>query len=147
VITSTAKPTYEETLREHFKNLEETVKRLCFHGAKISVTKCDFSKSKILFLGWYVSHNFVIADPRRVQKVHEFAFPTNKKSIRAFLGLVNSLRKVVSMNVIEQVGILTPLTSSKNEYVCSHRSHFSAISLMRLRKNSFGVMQLLEVGF
>ena len=116
VITSVAKPTYEETLKEHFKNLEQTVKRLCFHGAKISVTKCDFGKSKILFLGWYVSHNFVIADPRRVQKVKEYVFPTNKKAARAFLGLVNSLRKVVAMDVIEQVSVLTPLTSSKNEY-------------------------------
>ena len=132
IITSTAKPTYEETLKEHFKNLEQTVKRLCFHGAKISVTKCDFSKSKILFLGWFVSHNFVIADPRRVQKVKEFAFPTNKKSIRAFLGLVNSLRKVVSMNVIEQVGILTPLTSSKSEYVYTQKHVDAFESIKRL---------------
>ena len=95
VIASEAKETYEETLKEHFKNVEQTVKRLCFHGAKISVTKCDFSKTKILFLGWFVSHNFVIADPRRIQKIKDFAFPTNKKAVRAFLGLVNSLRKVV----------------------------------------------------
>ena len=139
VIASTAKPTYEETLKEHFKNVEATVKRLCFHGAKISVTKCDFSKTKILFLGWFVSHNFVIADPRRVQKVKEFAFPTNKKSVRAFLGLVNSLRKVVSMNVIEQVGVLTPLTSSKAEfkYTQKHVDAFESIKEMLTREPLF----------
>ena len=129
LITSSAKPTYEETLKEHFKNVKETVKRIAFHGAKISVSKCDFSKTKILFLGWFVTHNFVVADPRRVQKVKEFTFPTNKKSIRAFLGLVNSLRKVIDMNVIEQIGILTPLTSSKNEFKFTqkHIDAFEAI--------------------
>ena len=139
VVTSTAKPTFEETLREHFENLEETVKRLCFHGAKISVTKCDFSKTKILFLGWFVSHNFVIADPRRVQKVKDFAFPTNKKSIRAFLGLVNSLRKVVDMNVIEQVGILTPLTSSKADFKFTekHVKAFESIKELLTREPLF----------
>ncbi len=111
--TSPLKPTYGETLTCHFEILEQCVQRLAFHGAKINVMKCEFARSKILFLGWYVSHDYVIADPRRIQKIREFKFPDNKKSVRAFLGLVNSLRKVVAMNVIEHVAILTPLTSSK----------------------------------
>ena len=44
-----------------------------------------------MFLGWYVSHDYVIADPRRIQKVKDFKFPDSKKAVRAFLGLVNSL--------------------------------------------------------
>ncbi|MFN9958888.1 MAG: hypothetical protein ACK55I_37835, partial [bacterium] len=95
--TSPLKP----TVQCHFEILEKCVKRMAFHGSKINVMKCEFAKSKILFLGWWVSHNYIIADPRRVQKVREFKFPDNKKSVRAFLGLVNSLRKVVAMNVIE----------------------------------------------
>jgi len=86
---------------------------LAFHGAKISVMKCEFARSKILFLGWYVSHNFFIADPRRIQKIKDFKFPENKKAVRAFLGLANSLRRVCTMNIIEHISILTPLTSSK----------------------------------
>ncbi len=84
LITSTLKPTFKETLDAHFKNVEKTVKRMAFHGAKISVMKCDFAKSKILFLGWYISHDVVIADPRRIQKVKEFKFPNSKKAVRAF---------------------------------------------------------------
>ena len=78
--------TYRDTLKLHFDILEEAIKRLAFHGAKISVMKCEFAKSKILFLGWYISHNFVIADPRRIEKIRDFKFPDSKKSIRAFLG-------------------------------------------------------------
>jgi hypothetical protein len=64
--------------------------------------KCEFARSKILFLGWYISHNFVIADPRRIQKVKDFKFPDSKKAVRAFLGLVNSLRRVVTLDVIKK---------------------------------------------
>ena len=113
LITSPLKPTYGETLKAHFDILEKTVQRLAFHGAKISVMKCEFAKSKILFLGWYICNNYVIADPRRIQKVKEFKFPESKKAVRAFLGLVNSLRRVVTLDVIKQISILTPLTRAK----------------------------------
>ena len=33
LITSTWQSTYSEMLEEHFANLEQTVRRLCFHGA------------------------------------------------------------------------------------------------------------------
>ena len=36
--------------------------------------------------------------------------------MRGFLGLVNSLRRVISINIIAQLSILTPLTSSKTQY-------------------------------
>ena len=51
--TSYTKATYELTLDSHFEVLELAVKRLAFHGAKINVNKCDFAKTRILFLGWY----------------------------------------------------------------------------------------------
>jgi len=116
LITSTLQKTYEETLKVHFKNVEEAISKLAFHGAKISVPKCEFAKPRIKFLGWIVSHDYVVADPARIQKVKDFMFPDSKKSVRAFLGLVNSLRRVVQMDVIEQVAILTPLTSSKIDF-------------------------------
>jgi hypothetical protein len=95
---------------------------LAFHGAKLNVTKCEFSKGKILFLGWYITHDYIVADPRRVEKVKDFKFPESKKAVRAFLGLVNSLRRVVNLEVIRQMSILTPLTSSKAVF-CPTEKH------------------------
>ena len=37
LVTSLLKPTYEETVEEHFKNVEKAVDRLAFHGAKCNV--------------------------------------------------------------------------------------------------------------
>ena len=140
LVTSKLKDTYRETLHEHFQTLEKAIKRLAFHGAKISVMKCEIAKSKILFLGWYISHDFVIADPRRIQKVKEFKFPESKKNARAFLGLVNSLRRVMSIDVIKQMAILTPLTSSKAafEVTPKHRQAFEEIKRLLTQAPLFG---------
>ena len=129
LITSTVQPTYADILQKHFSNVEEAIKRLAFHGAKISVMKCEFAKAKILFLGWYISHDMVMADPRRIQKVKDFKFPENKKSLRAFLGLVNSLRRVLTLKVVKQMSILTPLTSTKAKYEIDskHKEAFEII--------------------
>ena len=60
--------------------------------------------------------DFLIADPRRIEKIRQFEFPANKKNMRGFLGLVNSLRRVISIDIIAQLSVLTPLTSSKADY-------------------------------
>jgi len=140
LIASPVRPTYQEILKTHFSILEKAVKRLAFHGSKISVSKCEFARSKILFLGWYISHDFVIADPRRIQKVKDFKFPENKKAVRAFLGLVNSLRRVVNLKVIEQIAILSPLTSSKAIFqpTDKHRQAFEQIKLMLTQSPLYG---------
>jgi hypothetical protein len=102
--------------------------------------KCEWARSKILFLGWYISHNYIVADPRRIEKVKDFKFPNSKKSARAFLGLVNSLRKVIPMSVIEQVSILTPLTSSKENFAPTdaQRQAFEQIKEMLVSNPLFG---------
>ena len=83
VLTATQiKNTFQITLEAHFFALEKAVERLSFHGAKINVNKCTFAKTRILFLGWIISNNHIIADPKRVQKVKDFLFPVDKKGMR-----------------------------------------------------------------
>ena len=127
--TSLLRETFHETLILHFQILEQLIKRLAFHGSKISIQKSDFAKNKICFLGWYVSNNFVIADPRRIEKIEKFIFPESKKSMRSFLGLVNSLRRVIHLKILEDAHILTPLTSSTKPYkpTKEHREVFEKV--------------------
>ena len=140
LITSPLKDTYAATLEFHFSVVEQTIKRLAFHGAKINVSKCEFAKGKILFLGWYISHDYILADPRRVDKVKNFKFPDGKKSVRAFLGLVNSLRRVININVVRQMAILSPLTSSKATFnpTPAQRTAFEQIKVMLISEPLFG---------
>jgi hypothetical protein len=72
IISNKLEKTYEETVLMNFEILERAMERLSFHSCKINVMKCDFVKSKINFIGWIVSHSFIIADPRHVRKVQSF---------------------------------------------------------------------------
>jgi transposase InsO family protein len=137
--TSPLMPTYQATLKRHFEILEEVVKRLAFHGSKISIMKSDFAKAKILFLGWYVCNNYVIADPRRIEKIKDFKFPESKKAMRSFLGLINSLRRVIYLNIIKEVALLTPLTSSTQPYITTdeHKAAFLKLKQMLVSEPLF----------
>ena len=139
LVATPLRNSYEETLKFHFEILEKVTGRLAFHGAKLNVMKCEFSKGKILFLGWYITNDYIVADPRRIEKVKEFKFPESKKAIRAFLGLVNSLRRVINIEVIRQMNVLTPLTSSKNAFCPTekHRKVFEEIKQMLIREPLF----------
>jgi len=133
--------TYEETLRFHFLCLEKIIERLNFHNVKLSINKSEFAKNKILFLGWIVSHDFLIPDPRRMEKIKNAKFPESKKEIRAFLGLVNSIRRVIPFKIIEEMQVLTPLTSSSQNVPFlpneTHKEAFERIKQMLLSEPLF----------
>jgi Reverse transcriptase (RNA-dependent DNA polymerase)/RNase H-like domain found in reverse transcriptase/Integrase zinc binding domain len=123
--SSEPKPTYKETLDHHFNCLDKIIYRLHFHGVKLSVGKSEFAKSRVLFLGWIVSHDYVMPDPRRLEKIKNAKFPESKKEVRSFLGLVNSIRRVIPFEVTEIAQVLTPLTSSTQPFLPEEK-HYKA---------------------
>ena len=140
VLTSTPlKNTYAETLEQHFHELSQVIARLSFHGSKINIAKCEFGVNKIKFLGWYICQDYVIADPARIKKIKEFVFPNSKKGIRAFLGLINSLRRVLTLDVADYLQVLTPLTSSKTPYEPNeeHRHAFEELKKILISRPLF----------
>jgi hypothetical protein len=104
--------TYTETLEAHFKVVKEVIKRLNFHKAKIEIAKAKFAKARLNFIGWLISGDKIQADPKRVSKLLNTPFPPNLKSMRSYLGLLNSLRNTLNFTVLKQLHVLTPLTSS-----------------------------------
>ena len=137
--SSELKPTYKETLDFHFQCLEKIIYRLAFHGVKLSVNKSEFAKSKVLFLGWIISHDYVIPDPRRMEKIKTANFPKTKKEVRSFLGLVNSIRRVIPFEIIKEIQVLTPLTSSTTPFEPTekHQTAFEKIKRLLLQEPLF----------
>lgn len=113
IIFSKAGRTYEETIKIHFDLVEKVVSRLAFHRAKLEVAKSQLCKFKISFLGWLISNNYLMVDPRRVEKLNEKTFPSSAKGMKSFLGEVNWLRNTLNFQVLRNIHYLTPLTSTK----------------------------------
>ena len=117
---SKAMETYELSVKEHFRVLEQVISRLDYHQVKIGIHKSQLCKTYINFFGYYISNNFVMADPARVKKLIEAPEPKTRKEARSFLGVANSMRDQLGFDVIKKTGSLQRLTSStktKDKYV------------------------------
>ena len=108
-----AEPTYAGTVKKHFDLVKKVIQRLHFHKAKIEMAKANFAKHRISFLGWLIGNNYLIADPRRIEKLISTPFPMSVKAMRSYLGLLNCLRNTLNFTILRKVHLLTPLTSSK----------------------------------
>ena len=114
--SSDLKETSEKTIEEHFRQVEKLVERLSFHQAKINFAKSQIGVSRIMYLGWNVSYNHLVPDKSRITRLLESEMPQSKKGLRAYLGLINTLRSCLNHNFIKQMSVLTPLTSATREY-------------------------------
>lgn len=84
-----------ETLEEHNARLERVFDRLREHHLKIKISKCQFLRDEILFLGHKITKEGLLPDPRKVHAVLDFPPPTTVKKLQSFLGLANYYRKFI----------------------------------------------------
>jgi hypothetical protein len=73
---------------------------------KAQLSKCDFFKSELKFLGHIVSAARMQPDPSEVAVVSDWPVPKNVYEVRSFLGLANYFRK----NIRAYAAMTAPLT-------------------------------------
>ena len=61
----------------------------------MKLSKCEFHKHSIGFLGYIVSDQGLKPDPKKVDLVREWPTPRNVKDVQAFLGIINYYRKFI----------------------------------------------------
>ena len=107
---------YAESLEYHFKVVKDVMERISIYGGKVSITKSEFFQPKIKFIGWEISSNCIRIDPKRINKIQNFEMPQCVKSWRSWIGLVNSIRLCLGMNILDNISILASLTSDKADH-------------------------------
>jgi hypothetical protein len=86
---------YSRSWEDHKKHIAAVLDRLRAHQLYAKVSKCEFGKSKVEFLGHVVSNEGVAVDLHKVAAVQSWPPPQNIHDLRAFLGLANYYRRVV----------------------------------------------------
>ena len=84
-----------ETVEDHMVRLRENFQSLREAGFKMGVTKCDFMKSEIKYLGCVVSAEGVKPEPKAVAKLRDWEIPRNKTEMQSFLGFANYYREFI----------------------------------------------------
>lgn len=103
---------YSDSFEGHLRDIEEIFNRLEAAGLKLKPSKCQFLKPEVKYLGHIVSAEGVRPDPAKVECVQNFPTPTDKTSVRQFLGLLTYYRRHIK-NFAETARPLTQLTTKK----------------------------------
>ena len=84
-----------ETFEQHLELLEKVMTTLAQNGIKLKVTKSEFLKEKVSFLGHIISKDGIDKCPKYIEKIQNYPKPNNINQLRRFLGLSNFQRKFV----------------------------------------------------
>jgi transposase InsO family protein len=106
---------FSHTVEDHLTHIEEILKRLSKHNLNAKISKCEFFKPSLTFLGHIVSRDGVSVCPNKVTAVKEFPVPTNVKELRSFLGLSNFYRRFIE-GYSKITSVLTKLLQKNVDY-------------------------------
>lgn len=90
---------------EHLKNLQDVLQRLKDNGLRVKRSKCDFSKTRVEYLGHVLHAQGIHPSRDKVRAIQEAPAPTSIKELQAFLGLVNYYGRFVPQESM----VLAPL--------------------------------------
>ena len=82
----------------------------------MNITKCEFNKTSITFLGHKIDHNGIQPDPEKTQAIRDMRAPTTVLELRRFLGMVNQLGKFIA-HLANLTQPLRGLLSKSTEWV------------------------------
>lgn len=101
--------------KEHDSRLTAALQRVRDAGVTLNRDKCEFSKSRLTFLGHIVDKDGISADPEKTSAIRDMATPTNITELRRFMGMANQLGKF-SPNIATLSQPLRELLSSKRAW-------------------------------
>ena len=86
---------YSQTLEEHEQHLRLVLKRLRDQRLYVKLSKSEFCKGEVEFLGHYVGREGIRVMEDKIQAIRDWPRPKNMKELRSFLGLAGYYRRFV----------------------------------------------------
>ena len=106
---------YSNTWKEHVAYLRDLFGRLSKAGLVVNLTKCEFAKATVTYLGHEIGQGRVAPRSAKVQAIVDFPSPSSKKELLRFLGMCGFYRKFVR-NFSEVVAPLTDLLKKRVKF-------------------------------
>lgn len=86
---------FTKTKEEHVALLDKVLRILEQNEFFVRMSKCDFERSELKYLGHIVSGEGIKVDPAKIQVIENWPRPSSQKEVRSFLGLANYFRKFI----------------------------------------------------
>jgi hypothetical protein len=98
---------YSKTKEEHVEHLMMVLQVLREHHLYDKFIKCDFFQKEIQYLGYVISIQGVVLDPKKIKEITDCPAPRNVMDVRSFLGLVWYYKRFIKL--FSRIG--NPITS------------------------------------
>ena len=86
---------FSKTLEEQLKRLHMVFEKLSALGLKLKLSKCEFFKQRLEYLGHIVSEEGIETNPKKIEAIQKWPIPTNITETCSFLGLCNYYCKFI----------------------------------------------------
>src|SRR5210317_491788 len=110
---------------KHLDKLEQVLLKLQEAGLKINMSKHKLARSKLEYLGYWITRNRIKPLNKKVEAINNLAAPKTRKELRQFIGLVNYYRDLFPKRS-ETMAPLMALTSktTKWKWTAEHQISF-----------------------
>ena len=86
---------YNENEQDHLALVKRLLERLQEHQLAIAPDKCEWHRSRVIFLGYIISPEGVEMDQEKIRTVVEWEAPDSVKGVQSFLGFAKFYRRFV----------------------------------------------------
>ena len=86
---------FSKDWEDHLLHLQHVFERLEKANISLKLSKCEFAKNEIQFLGHVVKDQKLLPDERNIEAVTNFPIPKDITGVRGFLGLVGHYRRFI----------------------------------------------------
>ena len=83
---------YSKNEEEHFRLALQLLKE---HQLYAKLSKCDFYRDRIQYLGHIISEESISVDPEKIEAIMNWPAPRNVTDVRSFMGLVGYYRRFI----------------------------------------------------
>jgi len=84
---------YSKDEVEHLQHLQSVLQRLKDRQFYVKLSKCDFFKEAVTFLGHTVTSQGIKPDPKKISVVQDWPTPATVHDVRAFLGMAQYFKR------------------------------------------------------
>ena len=98
---------YSKTRNEHTRHLRLILDCLRKAGLHAKISKCEFYKDEVKYLGFLIGYKGIRMDPDKIKTIVEWKTPKTVTDVRSFTGFAGFYRKWIE----NFSGILSPITA------------------------------------
>ena len=86
---------FSKNEEEHIKHVQEVLERLRKHNLYAKLSKCQFHKKQVKFLGFLVGKNGVEIDITCIDIIYKWLEPYSYKEVMMFLGFIGFFQQFI----------------------------------------------------